>query len=164
MNEGLIYRTISNLKQALKDNILLVPNSNGQPVKMHFQFNEPISKEEINQVEQFEEITLPSDYLYFLSLHNGATLFEPWYGGQFELYRLINVSKTKRAGLFPENCYPIGDWNGEYLLIDVKKTKDDHYLLWWDSSIESDTKDLQMNFSYWLYQFIVTKGSKFWEK
>ncbi|MFC4077758.1 hypothetical protein [Salinithrix halophila] len=96
---------------------------------------------------------------------HGGDFFEPWYGGQFELYRISDILENQVPGLHPETWYPIGYQDGGYLLMDGEKLKEGHqdYLMWWESSLTEDVKTLGLNFELWLNRFIIAQGTKFWD-
>lgn len=162
--DDLVHKTLDGLKKRLIDNKCVVQNRKGSVEEMEFRFGEPTSETAIQKFNQFTGLQLPEDYEAFLRIHNGATLFQPWYGGQFELYGLSTIKKNKKSGLFLEPWYPIGYQDGGYLLLDGEQiTKgENNYLLWWESSIIEDAKRLNMNFASWLDQFILAQGTKFW--
>ncbi|WP_156877868.1 hypothetical protein [Shimazuella kribbensis] len=51
-------------------------------------------------------------------------------------------------------------------MIDGEKANqgEQDYLLWWESSIVEDAKNLNMNFVTWLDQFFLAQGKKFWDE
>ncbi|WP_028778734.1 SMI1/KNR4 family protein [Shimazuella kribbensis] len=161
----LVHETLDELKKQLINNKLSIQDRNGVDIEMEFQFDKPASETETEAFIHSTELQLPEDYKAFLQIHNGATLFQPWYGGQFELYGLSSIHKQKNLGLFMESWYPIGYQDGGYLMIDGKKANqgEQDYLLWWESSIVEDAKNLCMNFVTWLDQFILAQGKKFWD-
>jgi hypothetical protein len=161
----LVHETLNELKKQLINNKLSIQEQNGVAIEMEFQFEKPAPEIEIEGFINSTGLWLPEDYKAFLQIHNGATLFQPWYGGQFELYGLTSIYKQKKQGLFMEFWYPIGYQDGGYLMIDGEKVTqgEQNYLLWWESSIFEDVKSLNMNFSSWLNQFIIAQGMKFWD-
>lgn len=162
---SLVDKTLTGLKNCLADGKRMVQNEEGFVEEMTFEFREPATDKEFQNFISSTHIQLPEDYQAFLRLHNGAVLFQPWFGGQFELYGVSEILEHKRGGLFLENWYPIGDQNGSYLLIDsdkVNQNKND-YLLWWDSSIYEDARNLNLNFELWLDRFIISQGTNFWD-
>lgn len=165
MDDLFVPKTLAGLKKRLNDHKLVVQNAFGFVAEVSFQFEEPALENEIQEFSQRTGLQLPKDYVAFLKIHNGANLFQAWFGGQFELYGLHDIEKQKKAGLFLEPWYPIGYQDGGYLLIDGEKTSkgEKDYLLWWESSIVEDAKKLNLNFEHWLDRFIICQGTKFWD-
>ncbi|OYD08187.1 SMI1/KNR4 family protein [Paludifilum halophilum] len=165
MTTSLVEKTLSGLKKRLVDNQLTVQNENGHVEEMEFQFKEAATDEEIEGFIQSTGLQLPEDYQAFLRIHNGSILFQPWYGGQFELYGVSEIVKNQVPGLHPESWYPIGYQDGGYLLLDGQKIKkgEPDYLIWWESSLIEDAKPLDLNFELWFDRFVTAQGAKFWD-
>lgn len=159
-----VEKTLEGLKKRLVENKLTVQRREGFVEEMEFCFREPATEEEIQEFTRSTGVHLPEDYQAFLRLHNGAVLFKPWYGGQFELYGLSKIIELKRSALFLENWYPIGYQDGGYLLLNADKANkgDNDYLIWWESSIFENAQPLNLNFELWLDRFIIAQGTKFW--
>ncbi|GGE03940.1 hypothetical protein GCM10011571_01090 [Marinithermofilum abyssi] len=118
MQSPLFEKTLTGLQKRLVDGKLTVQNNEGFVEEMEFQFREPATDEEIQGFIHSTGVQLPEDYQTFLRLHNGVILFQPWFGGQFELYRVSEIIKNQVAGLHPSSWYPIGYQDGGYLLFD----------------------------------------------
>jgi hypothetical protein len=163
--EFFVHKTLDGLKKRLVNNKLLVQGDEGFVVEMEFQFNDPASEEEIQEFIQSTGVQLPQDYQAFLRIHNGAILFQPWYGGQMELFPVSKIIKEKVSiGIFLESWFPIGCQDGGFLMIDGDNANrgDQDYLLWWESSRYEDVEHLNLNFELWLDRFIISQGAKFW--
>ncbi|MBA4495059.1 SMI1/KNR4 family protein [Paenactinomyces guangxiensis] len=164
MEYSLVQKTLTGLKKRLVDNKLIVQNEEGLVEEMRFQFQRPATEEEIQKFTRTTGVRLPEDYQAFLRIHNGAVLFQPWFGGQFELYGVSEIIEHKKSGLFQESWYPIGYQDGGHLLIDGEKANEgeNDYLIWWHSSIFDDAQNLGLNFELWLDRFVIAQGTKYW--
>lgn len=166
MFQSLIHKTLDGFKKRLVNNKLTIQGENGLVEEVSFSFNEPATDQEIQDFIKQTGLHLPDDYQAFLRLHNGVTLFQPWFGGQMDLCSLSEVeNKMGIVGFFPEHWYPIGCQDGHFLMIDANKVNQGEmdYLMWWDSSLVEDAKHLGLNFALWLDRFIVSQGARFWE-
>ncbi|MFC4077774.1 SMI1/KNR4 family protein [Salinithrix halophila] len=161
MSDCLVNETLTALKKRLVNQEIEVQGERGFLYKVEFEFNPPASDSKIREFEKNNNITLPVDYKQFLLMHNGAVLFEPWFGGGFELHSLWRIIDSKLEGM-PEEWFPIGYQDGGQLFIDTS-VANENYLIWLDSSILEDAKYLNMNFEAWLDRFVVAQGAKFWE-
>ncbi|MDN4593016.1 SMI1/KNR4 family protein [Polycladomyces subterraneus] len=98
MEQSLIQKTLAGLKKRLVDNKLTVQKEEGFVEEMEFYFREPATDEEIQTFTRSTGVQLPEDYKTFLRIHNGAVLFKPWFGGQFELYMVSEIIEHKKLG------------------------------------------------------------------
>lgn len=166
MFQSLIHKTLDGLKKRLVNHKMTIQGENGRVEEVSFSFNEPAADREIQDFIRHTGFRLPDDYQAFLRLHNGATLFKPWFGGQMELCSLPEVEKKMGiVGFFPEPWYPVGCQDGHFLIIDADKVNrgERDYLMWWDSSQVKDARHLGLNFALWLDRFIVSQGARFWD-
>ncbi|TGK92552.1 SMI1/KNR4 family protein [Leptospira levettii] len=169
MKQGeLIRKTISTLKERLKKNngILEIQCTEGFLIQVSCQFNEPTKSDDLICFQKALNINLPIDYVQFLYLTNGCSLFnEVKTGGESLLYSIQNIVNEDYAEL-NSNFLTIGRIFQDDILIDLSRSKNgfDNYINI-KSSIDQfdDSIKLNMNFELWFDRFIVCQGDKFWD-
>jgi len=126
-------------------------------------FKPSASEDKIKELSQYFSTLLPQDYINFLQLCNGASLFEdPEYGGESTLYSVQDVIHLNNAS---DSRIVIANILDDRILIDLERwrSQDEQYLLLCESlnPIENAGR-FYSNFETWLERFIISQGSKFW--
>lgn len=126
-------------------------------------FKPSASEDKIKELSDYFSNPLPPDYISFLRLCNGASLFEdPEYGGENILYSAQDVIHYNDA---LDSIISIANILDDRILIDLErwKSNDDQYLLLCESSNSVEYAGrFYSNFETWLERFIISQGSKFW--
>ncbi len=146
-------KQLADLKQKLNNGQCIIRGE-----EMQFDFHDPAPTEE---VASFEEVVgiLPEDYKGFLRLHNGAVLYQPWYGGGVEIHSLNKTLELYTSlDYLPRNWLPIGYVVDQgYVIIDLGKQE--NYMIFLGSLLLDEAQSLEMNFDQWLTRLITTEGS-----
>ncbi|NMI04264.1 SMI1/KNR4 family protein [Paenibacillus sp. SZ31] len=126
-------------------------------------FKPGASEDKIKELLEYFSTPLPPDYISFLQLCNGASLFEdPEYGGESFLYSAQDVIHYNEAS---DNKIVVANILDDRILIDLElwSSGDEQYLLLCESlySVEH-TGSFYSNFETWLERFIISQGEKFW--
>lgn len=126
-------------------------------------FKPSVSEDKIKELSDYFSTPLPPDYINFLRLCNGASLFEdPEYGGENFLYSAQDIMHYNEAS---DSKIVIANILDDRILIDLDRwrSQDEQYLLLCESlySVEH-TGSFYSNFETWLERFILSQGSKFW--
>lgn len=163
----LIYKTIDSLKKRLENNKLLeLQLQEGYLTQATCQFNEAADGSDLLEFQRKLGYKLPNDYINFLKITNGCSLFDhPQYGGESYLYKWQDIEEStyeepsdgylKIAYIYQDNiiidlkAYNQGSNN--YLMV---KGHIDHF---------HESRPLNMNFELWFERFIISQGDKFWE-
>ncbi|WHY79912.1 SMI1/KNR4 family protein [Neobacillus sp. WH10] len=89
MKDLSILNVLEALKTRLDENYLLnVHSSSGIYPKVGFNFNKPITKDELEILITKNQLVLPTEYKDLLLLHNGAEFFTYEYGYFFCLIHI----------------------------------------------------------------------------
>ncbi|WP_312469591.1 SMI1/KNR4 family protein [Neobacillus sp.] len=170
MKDSSILNVLEALKTRLDENYLLnVHSSSGIYPKVGFNFNKPITKDELKILITKNQLVLPTEYKDFLLLHNGAEFFTYEYGYSFCLYsieKMINEYNSMKnycdVEYILKYCYPIGYVvDRGTLLLDrsnFNDTKKVNILL---RSIE--TISFYSDLTTWLERMIIAQGNAYWE-
>ena len=170
MKESSLLNVFEALKKRLDENNLLeVHSTSGIYPKVGFNFNKPITNDDLEQVIAKNSLVLPTEYRDFLLLHNGAEFFTYEYGYSFCLYpieEMIVQYNSMRdycdVEYILKNCYPIGYVvdRGTLLLdfANLRKTNKVTILL---KSIETIT--FHCDLTTWLERMIIAQGNAYWE-
>lgn len=75
-------KTLDKLMTRLTNNTLKIQNENGYYGEVGFEWNDPVSDNEITRFENDNNILLPESYKQFIKISNGATLFKDIQCGQ----------------------------------------------------------------------------------
>ncbi|WDQ30458.1 SMI1/KNR4 family protein [Paenibacillus marchantiae] len=139
---------------------ILVPTGKTTVVN---KFRPSASEEKIKELSNYFSTPLPPDYISFLRLCNGASLFEdPEYGGENFLYSAQDVMHYNEAS---NSKIVVANILDDRILIDLDRWRshDEQYLLLCESlySVEH-TGSFYSNFETWLQRFVISQGSKFW--
>lgn len=139
---------------------ILVPTGKTAAIN---KFKPSASEDKIKELSNYFSTPLPPDYISFLRLCNGASLFEdPEYGGENFLFSAQDVIHYNEAS---NSKIVIANILDDRILIDLERchSEDQDYLLLCESlySVEN-TGSFYSNFETWLERFIISQGSKFW--
>jgi hypothetical protein len=122
------------------------------------------------EIEKFENENskLPEDYKAFLTLHNGARIYESIgedggkLGDGLEIFSLNEIKEHQEIEYLSEHGIPIAHLlNDCYLILDTEKLKvgDPNYL----NIMEfTDLSSLNLNFEIFLDRYIISQGEAFW--
>ncbi|WP_208589710.1 SMI1/KNR4 family protein [Gracilibacillus suaedae] len=162
MEEGQIIRkTLHGLKQRLNsDGTITIQQEVGGIFELPCSFQNPATKEQIENFQSEHDWILPKDYQNFLLEHNGARIFE-----DLDLYSLEELITFKDPNL-PEGCFCIASFLDNRIIIDTRVYKKgiNDYLFCLDSVDGfEDAIKLNANFELWLDRLIIAQGVKYWE-
>lgn len=164
-----VHNTLSGLKKLLDNNEQMKTISEeGEVYTVSCSFNAPIKTTEVEMFESEHDIKLPKDYMAFLTLHNGARIYESVdddgvnIGGGLEIFSLDEIKEHQEIEYISEHGIPIAHLlNDCYLILDTEKLKvgDPNYL----NILEfTDIKILNLNFEIFLDRYIISQGVPFW--
>ncbi len=164
-----VQNTLSGLKKLLDNKDQMKSFSEeGEVYSVSCSFNPPIKSNEIEKFESEHDIKLPEDYKAFLTLHNGARIYESVdddgvnIGGGLHLFSLDDIKETQEVEYISEHGIPIAHLLEDcYLILDIEKLKsgDPNYL----NILEfTDIKTLNLNFEIFLDRYIISQGVPFW--
>ncbi|WP_145324819.1 SMI1/KNR4 family protein [Paenibacillus xylanexedens] len=126
-------------------------------------FKPGASKDKLKELYEYFSVALPPDYISFLQICNGASLFEdPVYGGESFLYSAQDVIHYNEAS---DNKIVIAKILDDRILIDLERcrSQDQDYLLLCESLNPVDyASRFYSNFETWLDRFLISQGEKFW--
>ena len=167
----LLEKTLKGLKEMLDDKQqLLQYRGYGNIRRTIFTFNPPVEKAKIDAFENDIGYKLPEDYKYFLTIHNGADLYEMLWegkraGGGFELFPLEQLIKEFEYSFedFEKPFLPIAYWEDEDRVLinleDVANNSKEYIYVYG----ESELKPLKLNFESFLDTYSVAQGTFFFE-
>ncbi|PRP51503.1 hypothetical protein C7B63_08645 [Bacillus halotolerans] len=167
-----VHKTVSGLKSLLDEKgAVKLFCSEGYIMEFLVTFSQ--DKATLNDIQSFEathQLTLPDDYQKFITLHNGAKIFQILadgenIGGGLYLFSLEEIEEElKYEDLFEEiNGIPIGHLlEGCHLMIDKNKLDkgDPNYLFIFQMG---EYTPLNLNFEIFLDRYILSNGEAFWE-
>ncbi|MGG4178276.1 SMI1/KNR4 family protein [Virgibacillus pantothenticus] len=157
----LIQKTLDGLKQRLNsDGTITVQEEGGAIFELSCSFQNPATKEQIENFQFEHNCCLPIDYQNFLLEHNGARIFE-----DLDLYSLEGLIAYKDPSL-PDGCICIASYLDTRIVIDTRIYKQgDHDYLFCLDSVDSfeDGINLNANFEIWLDRLIIAQVAKYWE-
>ncbi|QHW30969.1 SMI1/KNR4 family protein [Paenibacillus rhizovicinus] len=167
--DSVIMKSLESLKNRLtKEGITLRFTAEGSYSEVKFTFNPPATQSEINNYMTKWSITLPEDYLEFLRIHDGGSLFaSPEYGGGIELLSLERIDELYSVydDLLPKGWIPVAVEEGEeFLFIDTNSVcgRDYTNLYWCElADVRRNPSSLNANFELWFDRFIIAEGNKY---
>ncbi|WP_107841662.1 SMI1/KNR4 family protein [Metasolibacillus meyeri] len=170
-----IELTLTSLMKRLEQkNRLTVQMENGEILNVTFDWNSPISNQELETFSlKNPHHVLPKALCSFLKHSHGAKLFNNEGLGldYFEIYTIhemqnyIDEYKTNiyYQGAYDKSWVMIGAYRGygDYMFIDSQKVAngEEDYLIYVQVG---DIQRLPMNFETWLDRFIVAQGARYW--
>lgn len=164
-----VQNTLSGLKKLLnKNDQMKIILDEGEVQNVSCSFNAPIQTAEIKKFESENNIKLPNDYKAFLTLHNGARIYDlidddgTNIGGGLHLFSLDKIQETQEVEYISEHGIPIAHLLEDcYLILDKEKLKggNPNYL----NILEfTDLEILNLNFEIFLDRYIISQGVGFW--
>lgn len=160
----MISEMIRSLKQLSESGGLIVLNSEGKLETLTCNFSPPATVELIDRLQSVIDFELPEDYVNFLMISNGASLFNhPEYGGENIIYGtadLMALFEHQEEGRI-DVAYIMDD----HIAIDVNRYRngEDNYLILCESMATlADGRAMYCNFDTWFYRFVVSQGNKYW--
>ncbi len=168
--ESTINEILSGLKKRLNNGKLLIQSTDGYCYEAECAFNEPATIKKLEQLQNKTPFILPEDYRYFLSLHNGVTLFKGVFEGQIELYRVEDIPtyyKTFYEAFYSyleddlKDSYPIGYYTDlGMVMINNSRVKNGEKDYLWVTSL--DPIIFPYNFQTWLDRTVMAQGNHYW--
>nr|WP_186812164.1 SMI1/KNR4 family protein [Paenibacillus xylanexedens] len=165
---SLVKNTIDGLKRRLElsNEYIHIQDREGNVERYNCKFAEPANNEEIERLVASTGLKIPLDYLDFLKMCNGCSLFNhEIYGGESSLFPLDQVEYLYTSVNRVKGYLEIAYISDDTILIDCKaysRGEKNYVLVGNSSSSFEDYKSLECNFETWLYRFIITNGSKYW--
>lgn len=165
-------KSIQSLKSRLSTNDTIITQSeSGFVCESGFQWNPPISDNELQNILKDNDLILPNSYIEFIKITNGAMLFEEMQYGQwgcdiFSLQRMIDMTKEYREMGYElkSSQYVFAAWLGDsdVLIFDLEKLNDKYIIDCSDCEPAEYYTPLKWGFDKWLDYLIVAQGTKFW--
>jgi hypothetical protein len=155
-------------------NTLIVQNEEGYIAEAGFEWKKPASDKEIQQFEVENDIKLPKNFIEFLKISNGATIFKDIKCGQWGcnilgLHELISLTcEVKKRGYnLSDKWLVFATWlgDGDMLVFDLEKynTGERNYIIDGDQGYQADDWEyINGDFSKWIDRLIVSQGAKYW--
>ncbi|WP_261382067.1 SMI1/KNR4 family protein [Bacillus licheniformis] len=168
-----VQNTVNGLKSLLDQNgVIRILGSEGEITDALVTFSgSGASQSDIRAFETHHQLSLPDDYKKFLTLHNGARIFDSLLdgvniGGGLHLFNLKEIdTELKDEELYEDvSGIPIGHLLEECdLMIDRVRLKegDPNYLYLLEDGLEY--KPLHLNFEIFLDRYVMCQGQPFWE-
>ncbi|MDM5283702.1 SMI1/KNR4 family protein [Peribacillus castrilensis] len=164
-----IQNTLTGLKKLLNSNDQMkIISYEGEVREITCSFNSEAVTAEIEKFENENSIKLPEDYKEFLTLHNGARIYESIeedgekLGDGLEIFSLDEIKQYQEIEYLSEHGIPIAHLlNDCYLILDTEKLKsgDPNYL----NILEfTELSSLNLNFEIFLDRYIISQGEAFW--
>lgn len=165
---SLVKNTYNGLKKRLdvSHNYIYLQNRDGDVDRYSCEFNRSVSDEEIEQLVNSTKLKVPKDYLEFLKVTNGCSLFNhELFGGENLLFPIDQVEYLyNNVNKFTDYLL-IANIYDDNIVIDCNRytNGDDNYLLVGPSTSSFDNlRPLGCNFETWFYRFVITNGTKYW--
>lgn len=131
------------------------------PLKVKFSINPPATKKDIRRLKKYG---LPQDYIDFITLADGASLFEDgWGGSRIEIYSIKEIFKWrdyfKKVGFFKVEEFPVAALRdvGQISINLIKFISNKPYLTYPD-----DNCYFSFSFIDWLEKILKANGNEFW--
>lgn len=165
---SLINNTIIGLKKKMEllSGYLYLQDREGNVERYICMFGQSASTEEIERLMTSTGLKIPSDYLDFLKISNGCSLFNhEIYGGENSLFPLDQVEYLYTNVNNGRGYLEIAYISDDTIIIDCNaySAGEKNYLLVGNSTSSfEDFRNLGSDFETWFYRFIITGGSKFW--
>ncbi|MGY3312859.1 hypothetical protein ACV242_001355 [Peribacillus simplex] len=164
-----VHNTLTGLKKMLNSNDQMkIISYEGEVREITCSFNSEAATAEIEKFENENSIKLPEDYKAFLTLHNGARIYESIeedgekLGDGLEIFSLDEIKEYQEIEYLSEHGIPIAHLlNDCYLILDTEKLKsgDPNYL---NILAFTELSSLNLNFEIFLDRYIISQGEAFW--
>ncbi|WP_025847579.1 SMI1/KNR4 family protein [Paenibacillus ehimensis] len=163
----IIYLTLKSLKARLaKQPILWVQRELGYVKPCTCAFYKAATPDQIYSFVKETSFFLPTSYIDFLKMHDGAILFQdqseyvnpPWY-----IFGLEEIMEYSEQNELPPNLYAIAKYDQIIIFIDssrVKEGREDY--LFEGATIGHEYEAINLNFELWFERLIVCQGAFFW--
>lgn len=164
----LVKNTIDGLKRRLElsNDFLYIQDDEGNVERYNCKFNEPVREGEIERLIESTGLNIPLDYLDFLKITNGCSLFNhEIYGGETILFPLDQIEYMYKNVYESTGHLKIAYIFDDMIMIDCNAySKGEEKYLFVGNSTSSleNFKSLNCNFGTWLYRFITANGEKYW--
>lgn len=170
--------TIQSMLQILRKKIehgsTYVQRSHDEHGAATFKFGAPVTANQISEFERRFSQELPSEYVDFLTIHNGCELFILGDGRGTILFPIDKVQeetvKSMEDGMLSElkdEFWLIGEMNDGAILINrstIKNSKDVPYMEWcYAVGVEETADPIGKDFKDFLKYIIISQGDMFWE-
>lgn len=132
-------------------------------IQASFEFGPPADEVALNQLVQKYDIELPTDFIEFLQLHDGAKLFDYGYGEHFEFYNIQEIDEMSEM-MTPEiapHLLPIGRYPSSCTFFIDTSRREGKCLFIGEASSEFDY--LHMTFTEFLEYITRSNGTPVWE-
>lgn len=166
---SLVRNTYNGLKKRLElsDQYIYMQDRDGNVDRYTCElFNRSVSDKEIEHLITSTGLDIPTEYLEFLKVSNGCSLFNhELFGGENLLFPIDQVEYLYNNVNKATGYLQIGTIFDDSIVIDCNryKNRDDNYLLVGPSTSSFDNlRDIKCNFETWFYRFVITNGSQFW--
>ncbi|KAA9005834.1 SMI1/KNR4 family protein [Paenibacillus spiritus] len=165
----LLNMTLTALKQRIEKNpVYSIQRSYGFGMECTFTWSKPASIQAINQFEEAYGFVLPEDYKAFLTLHNGAELFQDIGSDSphWHIFGLDEIEDALERYPTPAHVYIIAKYDQTLIGVDNTRVKmgAKSYLL--DQSTYTSARDdpepMSLNFELWLDRLIAAQGDHYW--
>ncbi|GMX62716.1 MULTISPECIES: SMI1/KNR4 family protein [Paenibacillus] len=163
----IIYLTLKSLKARLaKQQILWVQRELGYVKPCTCAFYKAATPDQIYSFVKETDFFLPTSYIDFLKMHDGAILFQdqseyvnpPWY-----IFGLEEIMEYSEQNELPPNLYAIAKFNQTIIFVDsslVKEGREDY--LFEGATFDHEYEAMNLNFELWFERLIVSQGAHFW--
>lgn len=163
----IIYLTLKNLKTRLaKQPIQWIQRGYGYLKPCTCALYKGAAPDQIYSLVKETGFFLPTSYIDFLKMHDGAILFQdqseyvdpPWY-----IFGLEEIMEYWEQKELPPNLYAIAKYDQTIIFIDssrVKEGREDY--LFEGSTIGHTYEAINLNFELWFERLIVSQGAYFW--
>lgn len=166
---SLIRKVLESLtSRLLKQPVIIIQRTFGYTLEYTCTFTKPVAGTEIEEFQAETGYLLPEDYMYFLSLHNGAMLFRDIRGEDphWNIFAVDEIEDALERYPTPDPIYVIAKFAETLICVNddyVKQGRKDYLF---DQSIYTCTHDnpepIGLNFELWLDQLIAAQGDCFW--
>ncbi|MFB7817784.1 SMI1/KNR4 family protein [Paenibacillus chitinolyticus] len=162
---SIVEESLNGIKKIFKGNARLIQSREGYISSTECIFNEPASLETIETICKKKGWKLPSEYIDFLLITNGAKLFRDEYGTCWEFFSIDQAASIDYLPGLPANLIPIAFYIGDFIFIDTDKVdQGKEYLIFHDheEAFNNPSYVFKIPFDIWLDRLFISQGTKFW--
>ncbi|MFB0843107.1 SMI1/KNR4 family protein [Paenibacillus oleatilyticus] len=165
----IVYLTLKSLKARLaKQPTLWIQRESGYVIPCTCSLYKAAKPEELYSFVKETGFFLPTSYIDFLKMHDGAILFQdqseyvdtPWY-----IFGLEEIMEYSEQNELPPNLYAIAKYDQTVIFIDssrVKEGREDYLFEGSILNLADEFKAIDLNFELWFERLIVSQGAFFW--